>query len=488
MKKIILASLLCAASISYGANKTGKEGGGKTGKEGGGGQIVDIDSTPYLLDMVTKAVCDPKSGEQVIAEHPDFENRIIKALRKVDWYFANDLLAEAKSLSYCFTGPLYKERPVDWGSPVRPPKQKGVKQAGYRLDGVIYIDDTIFSDKNTPEFTRTDLILHETMHSYFPMDLFNRQFFLRSMDAKIGEVISGKIRTTKEFHYDMSSFGVDFPLTVEHLEPYHSVIDFLLSTPSAQEKTLADISEIDSILDLPVSIVGQLTWQNQSFLASNPPRFQLEQALVSLMTDASTNEFAEILRDPRFVRLHPLTLALSNMYSLSPEKQKMILSGNLRNQIYDDLFASIENATLSKQTDGRTVLDAKASQALGSYQGATPVLGLPMPLGLPPDFRALANLLVTYAKNQNWDYVISFAGAGSPFDKVMSLQKISDEVSKAQFTYLLETKKANDRVALISQTLIQEMSEYLENALNHDDFVKLSNIIFAKEQGHVETK
>ena len=62
----------------------------------GGGQIVDVDSTPSLADLVTKSVCRYHSGAEVMAMAPDFEGRFLRATGRLNWYLAASLANEAR--------------------------------------------------------------------------------------------------------------------------------------------------------------------------------------------------------------------------------------------------------------------------------------------------------------------------------------------------------------------------------------------------------
>ena len=480
MKTTSIVKGMAVAMLGLAAAAYAREGSGVRG----GGQIVDVNSTPELMDLATNAVCDWQPGSDVVAAHSSFQQHVIDPLGKLDWYFADDLLNEARTLRFCFTGPLYRVTPSDPNSPVLPPDQKDARQIGYRLNETIYIDSALFNDPKMSEYQRAYVILHEVIHSYFPMDLQDRQLKLRSMVKAISSVDSGTIATRKDLYFQMHQNEVAFPTVADALDPYRAQIEYLVERADKQEHDLTTLSAsaVDAIINLPQATIANLApWDNQ-FLTSYSPKEVLSQACLQRMIDETTQGFSEVLADPALQEIDPSLIALGNAQKLSPEKQAILMSGDFRKAVYDSVFASIMNAKLALQADGRTTLDANPSEALGVQSGlATPILDLPMPTVLPPDFASVANLIILYAKTGQWDLMNGFAGPGSPFADVLGLQPIHQAIAQAQFTYTIEKEFSDRRVSLLSQQLTQLMTSYFKNALTSDDFNHVVQIVFAKK-------
>ena len=453
----------------------------------GGGQVVDVDSTPALVDLVGKAVCDWQPGSQVVTEHPSFMSEVIKPLARLDWYFADDLLTEAQSLRFCFTGPLYRVLPSDPGSPVKPPNQQGVRQIGYRLNDTIYIDADLFNDPKMTEYTRAYVILHEVIHTYFPMDLQDRQLKLRSMVKAIGTIESGKITTRDQLYFQMRSNEIAFPTHTDQLDAYREPIEYLISSSETQEQQLTTLTEsqVDAVVLLTQSTIVELAPSDRDYLLATSPKAVITNACVQRMVDETLDGFEALLNDTALASINPLAIALSNADQLSSPKQAILFSQNNKT-IYQTIFAQIMNASLSIQSDGRAVLDQDSSELLGVETGeATPVLDLPMPTRLPSAFRAVTNMIVSWASQGKYDLITSFAGPQSPFQSMITLQPIHQAIQSFKFTYSSEQEFSDRRISLISEQLVELMKNELKNRLSTNpggQYDQVIQILFPQNQ------
>jgi hypothetical protein len=456
----------------------------RTGAEGGGGgQFTDVNETKELTDIASQAVCTWETGEEFIAQHPDFKTRIITPLQNLDWYFADDIYEEAESLRYCLTGALRKVRPADPGSPVRPPQQWDSYQAGFRLNNTICLDWDLFNDPSVSESNRSFLILHEVMHSYLPMNVFQRQLKLRSMVNAISQVVSGQVKTRAQLHYDMTQNDIQFPQTVDKLDPYRTELEFLLGTSDEQAQQITNLTEIDTILDLPLSqILSNLASYDQTLLTNQSPRMALENALLQRLTTDDLADFKTLLLDPRFKRLHPIMLALGNLDNLSADQTAFVFSQDARGEIFQALYGPISSAKLTKLDDGRAALDAESDFALGATPGQVALLDLRSPTALPLDFEALAELLTHLAIAGDWDSITAIAGAGTPFLSTIQLTPLQQAVTQFQFSFPVEAKTAGERVTLIAKQIQTLFTQELQSSLSADQYSKLNAILFNQEK------
>jgi hypothetical protein len=474
-KNLAVIGVICAISgLSY-MGQAHASGSGVRG----GGQIVDVDTNPQLADLVTKAVCDEwVTGEDLVKAHPAFESEIIAPLQVLDWYFADAILNEARNLRFCMTGPLYTIAPVDWGVPVLPPDQSQVRQIAYRINDEVYMDEALFDAPNMSERTRAYVLLHEAMHSFFPMDVVGRQLKLRTMVKDISKVESGEIKTRRAIHDEMTNNDVDFPLTVTLLDPSRAQIEFLLEPTDLQGQDLVGLKEIDSILDLPNTTIDELASWDSYYIRSTGTGQIVAQAYLSRMISNDISEFKALLTDPRFARLSPAAILFAYQDQLSDDKKALILSPGGISQVYQAWYGELMNPTLIKTSEGRAALDAGAAAMLGDTSGAaTPVLDMPLPGGLPTCFDALIDLLDELTRKGEMDQVQALAGAGSPFSDLINLTAIQVQLVTFDYDFAIEKRMDSRRVALYAEELKKRILKEVTADLTADQLKQFLAVV-----------
>ncbi|MBP9682855.1 MAG: hypothetical protein KBD76_15755 [Bacteriovorax sp.] len=338
MKKMIALTIGTILSLNlYAANHSVGSG------TRGGGHVVDIDSTPYLMDLVSNSVCDWKNGADLLEELPYLKTTINK-LSALDWYFAADLKKEIEFINFCFTGPLYRVPTNDWGTVVRPTTEK-VQQAGYRLYGSAYIDRDIYAKMN--ERNESMLILHEVMHSYFDMDTLDRPLKLRSMIKVLDQVGQGSLRLREKLHYNMEMNEVMFPTLVRFLDPKKNVVLFLTGNIDDQIRAIKEVKKPEDLIDLSNDQVNSLvSWDRERVSSMDARMSLLIEALSVMMIESNVNELKELLDNKEYKEINPVGIALRSFGLMSNEKKEVILKSAYFGNILKHELEKIRDAKI----------------------------------------------------------------------------------------------------------------------------------------------
>lgn len=190
----------------------------------GGGFVVDIDSTPYLMDLVSRAVCEWTQGEELLDTLPQLRV-VLNKINELDPPISKTIEAEIRSLGFCFTGPLLLQASAQEEAqsfaysvglinilPEEVSQRQVTRQAGYRLDDKVYLDEKIFQSMN--EANKAMLIIHETLHSFISMEVTDRAMKLRSMVKTLDKVRTGLITKRDKVIFAVKMNEFDFSKTI----------------------------------------------------------------------------------------------------------------------------------------------------------------------------------------------------------------------------------------------------------------------------------
>jgi len=441
-------------------------------KEGGGGQIIDVNSTPQLADFVTKAVCRYEDGTQVIDENPIFKTQFMDTIQNLNWYLSASVLHEARRLRFCFTGPLAFVPAVDPDNPAVYPQEPKLKQIAYRSGDMVYVDQDAF--KVLPDFTRSAVLLHETMHSYFPMWLESRQIKLRTFVKLLGQVVTGNVQDPNQLSQSIIDNEVDFPENTIALDGSRATIEFLLAGEDERAQLLMTYKEIDSIIDF--SQFTFLSGVDQRFFYVNPPEVVVETTVVKLLLKSDLAGFRSIILDPRLARVHPANLALGIFDQLSPDKKSILSTKEIIEKIYDILFEGLQNPELDYAKDGQTEVDMKTAQELGADLEGRSILGINDPKSLPSSYRELASYIIYQIKQKRWDLVQSIIGDGSALTDLLKLTGLMNSATQFNFNFKVEQYMATRHLQRIAGQIQTEFHDYVRKNLTDDEYSQLQTL------------
>ncbi|MEC9283871.1 MAG: hypothetical protein VX642_14250, partial [Bdellovibrionota bacterium] len=311
MKRLLLISLFLIPIASF------------AGKASGGGDLIDVifdDGTikTELYDLVSSYTCDWQAGDQFVDSRPGFLSKI-KQIEKLDWYFAQELEKEARSLRYCQTEnllPIFKQVPTN-------PDYKKTERAAFRFNREVFWAPTSETDDDSLDF----LVFHEVLHSYIDMTWSYQLKYLRltSMVKSLERVWTKEIDTRKDLHDEMIGNHIQFPRVNEQMDRYKNQIQFYLQNFNFQKMAILQSEKPLEYLEFDTSVVQYLSvwdrafWRNNVSIASN-----FESIVLKLIIKSTLNEFKTLLTKD-FGNINIQLEALFLQEQLSVEKQNYLL-------------------------------------------------------------------------------------------------------------------------------------------------------------------
>jgi hypothetical protein len=437
----------------------------------GGGNVIDVDSTPYLMDLVSRAVCDWKKGSEFVAELPELRNALNK-LARLDWYFAHDLEQEIGTLSFCMTGPLYSVNPYDRDSLVRRPMGELVKQVAYRLYENAYVDTEIFEKMNAEN--RAMLIVHETMHSYLDMGTFERGLKLRSMVKAIDKVTKGEIVTRAKLHLAMEKNEIIFPTSVEALEGKRDVLMFLKSSLPEQIATIKKTLKPETLAELNPEIIEFLAPWDRKLLKRGGNIRILMDAMLATLQESTPEEIAKIIDLKLYDNLDPVMVALTGFYSLDKDQKSSVMKTKRFDGFVKSGIEHIANIKLTQ--DDFLIMADEMMKELGvsdSSEGKIPLLGLEPVKELPMGLTWLPELMIVLLENGQ----IKRLTENDSFYRALGLKNQKDAVQKMTVKIEREKEYAVERLSILSEALVKALLDNLSHRLDVRSFEKLKQEI-----------
>jgi len=222
----------------------------------GGAQVVYINGTERLRDIVDPSACDLKSGSDLRAQDPGID-KILNKLSELDPYFASGLKNEINQLNFCFTTALVELEKNDSDSVIAyDPIQTG--QIAIRFLGThdVYVNNALYQGL-TVEDDRSFMPIHEAMHTFIPVDVPMRNLKLRTAVQAVRDVMIGKTTTADRLHYVLNWACVKYPSPqtapvvlspTEAQSPQHLAIQFALSPIEDQAQMLIGAKDLNPIL------------------------------------------------------------------------------------------------------------------------------------------------------------------------------------------------------------------------------------------------
>ena len=433
----------------------------------GGGHVVDVDSNPYLMDLVSRSVCDWKKGEELLSELPVLNETLTK-LEKLDWYFAADFKKDLSGLNFCMTGALYKVSPYDWGSITKPSQEERPRQAGYRLYDKAYIDTSIFEKMD--EVNQAMLIVHETMHSYFSMNTYERSLKLRSMVKTLDNVRAGKVVTREKLHYHMQMNEVMFPLTVAQLDPRKEAVKFL--TGSIQERSAAILktAKPEAFLDLaPAQIMALAPWDRFFVQYSWQRAGILAEAVLFTMKDLDPQTLALFIDRKEFKVLNPVKLAFAELYSFSPDQIEVILASKRMATLLDSGFDELNKVKF--EVKDYLFLAPVEFQKLtsDSAEEVKAVVSLKSNKRLSRSLMWLVETIIILNQNGELDKIIK----DEDFYSALGLKNQKAQIQETVVKIEREKKVALEVVNNLSMDMINNLLIELEGRVSAEEYKKI---------------
>jgi hypothetical protein len=437
----------------------------------GGGNVIDVDSTPYLMDLVSRAVCDWKKGSEFVTELPELQNTLTK-LARLDWYFAHDLEQEIGALSFCMTGELYTVNPYDRESLVRRPVGERVRQVAYRLNENAYIDTEIFERMNAEN--RAMLIIHETMHSYLDMNTFERGLKIRSMVKVIDQVRRGQIVTRAKLHFAMEKNEILFPTSVEALEGKKDVLTFLKSPINDQIALIKKTLKPETLADITPEQIELLAPWDRKLLKRGGNIRLLVDAMIATFQESTPEEISKIIDLKLYTDLDPVMAALTGFYSLDKDQKAAVMKTKRFDGFVQSGVQQIANIKLSQ--DEFLIMADDRMKELGTSdvaEGKIPLLRLEPVKDLPQSLIWLPELMILLFENGQ----IKRLTDNEIFYRALGLKNQKEAVQKITVKIEREKGYAIERLNILSEALVKALLENLSHRLDVTTFQMLKQEI-----------
>lgn len=473
MNAILKSILVTGVAIAIQSETFAKSGEARTTGSGvrGGGHVVDVNSTPYLMDLVSQSVCQWEKGNQIIKKLPTL-SLVLNKLEKLDWYFAMDLKDEINHLNFCMTGNLYTVSPYDYGSVVVGSRSERPRQAAYRLYDNVYIDLEILN--RMPESNRAMLIVHEAMHAYLSMYTYERTLKLRSMVNAIDKVRNDEIVTRKDLHYAMEMNEINFPLTVGALDRSKVAISFFKSNFETQKKMLIESKTPESLIEMSdLQSKNLSSWDYEVFGQTYKRRNILKDALLYTMKDLSESELDKFINEKELKYLNLSQIALADLYLFSEEAKNIIFKSKpfklsvdlgLSNIVYEQLQVKEFLVTASPEFQRLVIGNEEATSDM-------PVIKMEKAAKLPDGLAWLPEMIVVLHGNNSLDILVQ----NELFFKALGLKNQILQVRGMETKLQREKVVVLERLEMLSRALVKSLLSALDSKTDketYEDIVK----------------
>jgi hypothetical protein len=457
-----IIGLFLSATISFGALAAPTGSGVR-----GGGHTIDVDSTPYLMDLVSKAVCDWKKGDQILKELPELQ-ATLKKLGAVDWYFSSDLKNEIANLNFCMTGPLYRVSPYDFYSVIQKNPNEKSQQAGYRLYDSAYINSDIYDRMNGAN--KAMLIIHETMHSYLSMNVLDRSLKLRSMVKVIDQVRSGTVVTRDKLHYAMAMNAIQFPLTVDRLDSAKAAVSFLKGSLDERKQAIMLATDVDNLATLNEREINALApWDFANFSTEFSRQNLLREALLLTMKNLSAEKLNIFLNEKKSSKQNLAEIALNDFYLFSDEQKNVILSNSKFNDLIETGLNKLLNEKFSETQD--LIVPSTEFQDLvtNTTSEALPLVRLSPSENFPTKLKWLVEAMITLQENNS----LSAITANEKFYAALGLKNQKAQVATMGLNIERQRKVALETLQILSESLVQNLLTELENKVAPETYAQI---------------
>jgi hypothetical protein len=468
---IVAGFLLGASSIAH----------AQGGRVGGGGHIVDVNGTPELMDLVKGTTCTWQTGDTVVAAHPEVL-RILKKVSALDWYFAHEIETEMRSLNFCFTGPLLRITPIDPKSPVATTVMLGkkYKQLAVRADSTVFVDEDLYNSPKFSENRRAMLLIHETMHTFIPMELADdiRYLYLWTIVKDIALIDAGRITTADQLHQEMQNNQVYFPTQVERLNQYESVVLFITGTAAEQKAAILASASPESLVELPSEENQYLAPWDRDYIESRGLIGVLTDALIETMKSSTETEFESLFKKS-YPKLNVGLVALSVLDQLSATKKDFLLQSTVMSTALKSIEQNLMALAVSEGAY-RPMASPELANFLGcdpSEVNYAPVSHLTGEITPNADFDALVQIVVISIQQKNWSPLQTQIGNSDDFYGALGLKTQKQAVAAMHPAVSRDRQYAIDNLSDASQALVKKFLDEVKIRVSIADFHQFQKMI-----------
>jgi hypothetical protein len=415
------------------------------GERGNGGNTVDVDGITRLKDLVDKTICSWVDGEALINKNQILADAL-KKLSFVDWYFAQDLENEIKSLSYCMTGKLVTIDTNDYDSLVTAYHLKS-EQVAIRLNRAVYINESLMN--SMPKYDQAFLVIHEAIHTYIDQDAEMRNQKVRSSVRAIESVYKGNLASTRSYHLQMRNNAIDFPFTVEALTSRKDATLFIIGDYAEKRSIIMSENSVERVFDKVKNFPDYLlaTWHQDLINYTNVENFvsqaiQQEDLLVlKRMIDAEAS-----VRETTLSVLYSSEIAQNNQTI----RDFLASEANIQ-ELVSNTFNKISAHTVTKNGQGRLIIPGMELLAKNSSSDETPFTSLEALnsntyLDLRSELKAFIQHTILLIQNKNDKALDQMIFNNPEFYEAFATKDLKEKLNATSVSFELERTTALRKV------------------------------------------
>jgi hypothetical protein len=475
-EKSFKSVFMVTVMMGFGASAFAQDGSGVRG----GGHVVDVDGAPELIEFVKGTTCSWKRGTRIIEENREI-SKTLDRLAQYDWYFAESLKQQVGGLNFCFTGPLLRLSPVDPKSPVATTLMlKGkYRQAAVRVGQDVFVDESIYRSLLLRDPSRAAaLMIHEGLHSFFSMELPTGIRYLSLWTMSKGIALAGQapINSREGLHEEMYQNRVDFPRTVEDLDPYRTQVQFLMGTfEENRAAVLASNHPEDLIKDYEIFGKNLVSWDQAWISQWGGPEGVLKLVIQKMFKEGTQDEFDQLLKK-KFDRINPMIVALSVMDHMSEVKKAKILASNLNQKGLAAALSNIKNMKVT-QGDLRIMASPELALLLGSKTMAEiPLTSLSQTITQTLDVEIIVQVVSGMILKGEWDALDALV-KNSDFHQAFTFEIQKQAVSEMNPVVALEKNLALRFLRSAGQNLLQNTLDRIQSKVSEEQFTHFQSLI-----------
>jgi hypothetical protein len=394
------------------------------GTQGGGRYVTNASGGKELYDL-TALQCEIKKGSELIDTMSVLKERI-ETLKKVYWYFGFSLEREIKDMTFCFTtaefNPNFLPRSTDGKGILLITNPVGAEFVGLRSFQAkeAYIKNPLFSSSSPLSQAMT--IIHETMHSFIPLNVSDRDAKLRGIVGDLSRLSASEASAGTRLEGSIQFNRVNFPAR-SRVKKSMKYLEFAFGSIEEQRAALLNGSiQMQILIRAPwKKEVSSLLASDQDYLNSvsgNEAREFLaryceenDEEVLNVLRAQSTEEFD--------IDLFALSLpSVQDEINSDPSAGTLASVGKKFKTIYQKITTT--TATINReriQVSGGIRALAQSNGSLDNPDFALrliPIESFAENIPLAADTRVWIGLVTRLAKSQtaaNWIQTISQNGA-----------------------------------------------------------------------------
>ena len=434
MKQFLLPAVMLFSLSAY-----------SVGERGNGGNTIDVDGIPRLKDLVDKTICSWVDGEALINKNKILADAL-KKLSFVDWYFAQDLENEIKSLNYCMTGKLVTIDTNDYDGLVTAYQMKS-EQVAIRLNRAVYINESLMN--SMPKYDQAFLVIHEAIHTYIDQDAEMRNQKVRSSVRAIESVYKGNLASTRSYHLQMRNNAINFPFTVEALTSRKDATLFIIGDYAKKRSIIMSASSVERVFNNILGFPSDLLAPRHQDLIEYT---NVENFVSQAMQQEDLLVLKRMIEAESTIRETTLSVLYSSEVAQNNETIRDFLASEANIQdLVSSIFNKISAHIVTKNEQGRLIVPGMELLAKNSSNEETPFTALEALnsntyLDLRSELKAFIHHTILLIQNKNEKALEQMIFNNPEFYEAFATKDFKEKLSATSVPFELEKTTALRKV------------------------------------------